>query len=114
MIDEEHPLFLGNAAVSARDFLHRAINKSDLIINVGHDVVEKPPFFMQEGGTKVIHINFSTASVDPVYFPQVELVGDIANSIWELNERLSPQSTWDFSYFHRGLRSHDCPCWGGR
>ena len=101
VIDEEHPSFLGNAAVSARDFLHRAINKADLIINVGHDVVEKPPFFMQEGGTKVIHVNFSTASVDPVYFPQVELVGDIANSIWELNERLNPQSTWDFSYFQR-------------
>ena len=101
VIDEEHPSFLGNAAMSARDFLHRAINKADLIINVGHDVVEKPPFFMQKGGTKVIHVNFSTASVDPVYFPQVELVGDIANSIWELNERLSPQSTWDFSYFQR-------------
>ncbi len=101
VIDEEHPLFLGNAALSANDFLHRAINKADLIINVGHDVVEKPPFFMREAGTKVIHVNFSTASVDPVYFPQVELVGDIANSIWELNERLRPQSTWDFCYFQR-------------
>lgn len=46
VIDEEHPLFLGNAAVSANDFLHRAINTADLIINDGHDVVEKPPFFM--------------------------------------------------------------------
>jgi len=99
VINEDHPLFLGNAALSANDFLHRAIDKADLILNVGHDVVEKPPFFMQEGGLTVIHVNFKTAGVDPVYFPQVELIGDIANSIWELNSRLKPQKNWDFSYF---------------
>ena len=101
VINEDHPLFLGNAALSANDFIHRAIGRADLIINVGHDVIEKPPFFMEDGGVDVIHINFSTAAVDPVYFPQVELVGDIANSIWELNERLSPQDSWDFTYFKR-------------
>ncbi len=101
VIDEDHPLFLGNASLSAMDFLHRAIDRADLIVNVGHDVVEKPPFFMREGRRKVIHVNFSTAAVDPVYFPHVELVGDIANSIWELNERISPKEDWDFSYFCR-------------
>jgi len=46
-------------------------------------------------------VNFNTAAVDPVYFPQVELIGDIAHSIWELNERLTPRANWDFSYFER-------------
>ena len=99
VVDERHPLFLGNAALSADDFLHRAIDSADLIINVGHDVVEKPPFFMKHGGFKVIHINFSSATVDPVYFPQWEVVGDIANSIWQINETLKPQPTWDFKRF---------------
>lgn len=99
VVDESHELFLGNAALSDGDFLHRAVEKSDLIINVGHDVIEKPPFFMKHDGRIVIHINFSSAEVDPVYFPQDEMVGDIANSIWQLNERLDPQEHWDFSYF---------------
>ncbi len=99
VVDERHPLFLGNAALSADDFLHRAIDSADLIINVGHDVVEKPPFFMHPDGFKVIHINFSSATVDPVYFPQLEIVGDIANTIWQLDRGLSPQATWDFSRF---------------
>lgn len=99
VVDESHELFLGNAALSDGDFLHRAIESSDLIINVGHDVIEKPPFFMKHNGRVVIHINFSSAEVDPVYFPQAEMVGDIANSIWQLNERLEPQEHWDFSYF---------------
>ena len=49
VIDERHPLFMGCAALSAGDFVHRAIEAADLIINIGHDVIEKPPFFMQRG-----------------------------------------------------------------
>ncbi len=105
VIDERDPLSLGNAALSSGDFIHRAIDAADLIINVGHDVVEKPPFFMQQGvGDQagqpthtVIHINFNAAEVDPVYFPQVEVIGDVANAVWEICERLEPQSHWDFS-----------------
>ena len=35
---------------------------------------------MVRGGTEVIHINFRSAEVDAVYFPQVEVIGDIANA----------------------------------
>lgn len=99
VVDENNPLFLGNASLSSGDFVHRAIESADLIINVGHDVVEKPPFFMEAGGVKVIHVNFSSAAVDPVYFPHVELVGDIANSIWQITMAIDEQSSWDFSRF---------------
>ena len=61
VVDETDPLFLGNTALSAGDFVHRAVEAADLIINVGHDVVEKPPFFMQQDGVKVIHLNFNSA-----------------------------------------------------
>ena len=100
VLDERDPLFLGNAALSDGDFLHRAIAHSDLILNVGHDVVEKPPFFMHvDDGRTVIHVNFRTAEVDPVYFPQVEVVGDIANSVWQITQALTAQEQWDFKYF---------------
>ena len=49
VINEDHPRWLGNAAVSDGDYPHRAIEKADLILNVGHDVVEKPPFMMKTG-----------------------------------------------------------------
>ena len=101
VVDETGPHFLGNTALSDGDFVHRAIDQADLIISVGHDVVEKPPFFMRPGGAEVVHINFNSAQVDPVYFPQIEVVGDIANSLWQLKERLDPQEHWSFSDFHR-------------
>ena len=95
VVDETRDEFLGCAALSDGDFVHRAIDHADLMINVGHDVVEKPPFVMEKGGVEVIHVDFSPAQTDPVYFPQTEVVGDIANSIWQIN----PQPHWDFSFF---------------
>ncbi len=96
VIDESHPGWVGCAALSDGDYVHRAIEAADLIVNIGHDVVEKPPFFMRKGSRTVIHINFSGAEVDAVYFPQLEVVGDIANAIWRIGEALEPQPHWDF------------------
>jgi acetolactate synthase-1/2/3 large subunit len=101
VIDELNPKFTGCAALSAGDFVHRAIGAADLIINVGHDVIEKPPFFMQANGAEVIHVNFRSAEVDPVYFPQYEVIGDIGNSIWQLKEEVAVQPHWDFAAMAR-------------
>jgi acetolactate synthase I/II/III large subunit len=96
VVDERHPRFLGCAALSAGDFVHRALGEADVIINVGHDVIEKPPFFMRPGGADVIHVNFRSAEVDPVYFPQYEVIGDVGNSIWQMKEDILRQGHWNF------------------
>lgn len=101
VLDETDPLWLGNAALSDGDFVHRAIDSADCIVNIGHDVIEKPPFFMREGRRTVIHVNYDGAEVDAVYFPQIEVVGDIANAVWRLTESLSAQPHWDFAFFDR-------------
>ena len=99
VVDETRPEFIGNTALSAGDFVHRAINHADVIVNVGHDVIEKPPFFMTDHDVEVIHMSFNTAKVDPVYFPQLEVIGDIANAVWRMTEQLEPQDHWDFKFF---------------
>ena len=105
VIDERNPKYLGCAALSSGDFVHRVIEAADVIINVGHDVIEKPPFFMKPGGCDVIHIGFRTAEVDPVYFPQIEVVGDIANAIWQIKERLAAQPHWTFESMVRAHKT---------
>ncbi|MEJ7644969.1 MAG: acetolactate synthase large subunit [Chryseolinea sp.] len=107
VIDERHSLYLGTAALSKNDFVHAAIEAADLIINVGHDVIEKPPFFMKEGGKKVIHINFSPAEVDPVYFPQLNVVGDITSTMFRLSESVTKQATWNFKFFENVKKKVD-------
>lgn len=101
VVDETSEQFLGTAALSENDYIHCAIGRADVVINVGHDVVEKPPFFMTDDeNKKVIHINYNFAIVDNVYFPQLELVGDIANSMARLGEQIGKLEK-DFSYFEK-------------
>ena len=109
VVDERHPLFMGCAALSAGDYVHRAIEAADLILNIGHDVIEKPPFFMKPGGAEVIHISYNTAEVDPVYFPQIEVIGDIGNAIWELNNgaKKGSEASWDFTRMVAVREHHD-------
>ena len=101
VIDERHEQFLGTAALSDHDFLHCAIERADLIINVGHDVIEKPPFFMEKGGKKVIHVNFFAAHLDDVYFPQLNVVGDISSSVQRIGDKIIINPDLDFSFFVR-------------
>jgi acetolactate synthase-1/2/3 large subunit len=83
-------LYLGTAALSERDYVHDAIDRADLIIAIGHDTVEKPPFLMGKaaGGPKVIHVGFVSANVEEVFYPDAELIGDIGASVSALADRL--------------------------
>ena len=101
VVDERSNLFLGTAALSSGDYLHCAIERADVIINIGHDVIEKPPFFMEAGGKKVIHVNYKSAQVDQVYFPQSEVVGDLATSVNALKDKLAGEVKFDRSYFDK-------------
>lgn len=101
VIDEHSPQYLGTAALSMNDYIHSVIEEADLIINIGHDTIEKPPFIMMPGENhrKVIHLNFSSATPDMIYAPQVEVIGDIANAIWQITEKITIQKQWDFTFF---------------
>ncbi|MEM9393088.1 MAG: acetolactate synthase large subunit [Pseudomonadota bacterium] len=104
VVNENRAEFMGCAALSAGDFVHRAIDAADLILNVGHDVIEKPPFFMEQGGAEVIHISMNSANIDPVYFPQVEVIGDIGNAIWQIKEDIVVSPEWNFDAMYRAQK----------
>jgi acetolactate synthase-1/2/3 large subunit len=81
-------LYMGTAALSERDYVHEAIEQADLVIAIGHDTVEKPPFIMGVQGPQVIHVGYLPANVEQVYFPQAEVIGDLGPSLRLLAERL--------------------------
>jgi len=80
---------MGTAALSERDYVHEAIERADLIVTIGHDTVEKPPFIMGEGGPKVVHVGYQPATVEQVYFPQAEVIGDIGPSLRVLADQVA-------------------------
>ncbi len=82
-------LYVGTAALSEGDYVHKAIERADLIVAIGHDTIEKPPFLMKaEGGPKVVHIGYESATVEQVYHPDIEVIGDIGASVDGLGDRL--------------------------
>lgn len=99
--DETSPYFMGTTALTSNDYVHCIVDQADLVITVGHDVSEKPPALLGEGAKKVLHIHFYPAQIDDVYFPNYEVVGDIAHTLWALSEELTPQNHWNFSSFYK-------------
>ncbi len=81
-------LYMGTAALSQGDYVHDAIEQADLIVAIGHDTSEKPPFIMNDDRPLVIHVAYQPATVEQVYFPHAEVVGDIAQSLSLLADRL--------------------------
>jgi acetolactate synthase-1/2/3 large subunit len=82
-------LYMGTAALSERDYVHQAVDHADLIVAIGHDTIEKPPFLMKSaGGSKVIHIGYQSANVEQVYHPDAEVIGDIGATVTGLADRL--------------------------
>jgi acetolactate synthase I/II/III large subunit len=90
--------YMGTAALSAGDYVHRAVDHADLIISIGHDTIEKPPFIMGGGGPQVIHVGYTSANVEEVFFPHAEVLGDIGLSLAELANQLEGRISVDASF----------------
>lgn len=97
--DESSPEYIGTAALSENDFVHKALQNADLILMVGHDISEKPPVISNKFH-KLIHINFSPAEIDDVYRPDMEVVGDISHALWAATQKVVVKD-WDFDKFHK-------------
>ncbi len=93
--EERGPLYVGTSIMPG-DYPNCAVQAADVILNVGHDVMEKPTFHMRpDDGRTVIHLNPFPAQGDTVYFPQHQLVGDMAAALEGLAAALEPNPAWD-------------------
>lgn len=101
VIDETTDLYLGTTALSAGDYVHCALEQSDCVIVIGHDIMEKPPVVLVSQERVVIHINFNEAEVDDMYIPTLEIIGDVSHSLWAMAENLSSQTHWNFDILNK-------------
>lgn len=98
VVDESLPQYIGTAALTSGDYIHPIIDMADLLIVVGYDIVEKPTNYRHNHPSRqIIHVNFTPADVDDIYMPQLEAIGDIGNTFWQLDESSLDASMRDFS-----------------
>jgi len=87
-MSDPHCLF--TIGLQARDYVNLALDECDAVIAVGYDLVEySPVLWNKAGGKKIVHIDFTPAEVDEHYPVTVDVVGDIADALWQINEQLN-------------------------
>jgi len=87
-VDMNSEYCLYTIGLQGNDHVACAIDASDLVICLGYDMVEYHPYLWNASGDKrIIHIDFLPAEVDENYRVAVDVVGDLAHTLWMLNER---------------------------
>ncbi len=92
-VDMDADYCLYTVGLQAKDVVSCAIDAADLVITLGYDMVEYHPHLWNSGGNKtIIHADFLPAEIDAEYNPKIELIGDLAHTLWMLSERVETTS----------------------
>ena len=98
-VDMDVDYCLYTIGLGSKDRGSLAIDDADLVIALGFDMVEyHPQLWNQQGDKKIIHADFLAAEIDAHYHPEVELIGDLAHTLWMLNERVAVSDDLDFDF----------------
>lgn len=103
-ISDQLPTSLGTVGLGFKDYITEAFEQADLILSVGYDIAEYDPKGWNVGTQKtIIHLDFEPAEVFEHYAPDYELVGDLANTLSEIEDALQDIefSSWFQTIRHR-------------
>jgi acetolactate synthase-1/2/3 large subunit len=103
-VDMDADYCLYTVGLGSKDRISMAIDDADLVIALGFDMVEYHPELWNSHGDKtILHADFLPAEIDDNYHPQTELIGDLAHTLWMINERVSERGLpdYDFSLQHK-------------
>ncbi|MFQ5620069.1 MAG: acetolactate synthase large subunit [Rhodospirillales bacterium] len=90
-MSDEHCLY--TMGLGSGDYNNLAFDDSDLVIAVGYDLVEyAPAAWNRTPGKKIIHVDFLPAEVDRDFPVTVDIVSDLADALWQINEGLEARA----------------------
>ena len=102
-VDRDADYCLFTIGLGAKDLPTVIIDQADLVIALGFDMVEyQPRLWNPDKNKTIIHADFLPAEIDEYYHPQVELVGDLAHTLWMFNDRLKSTSELNFDLAAQG------------
>jgi acetolactate synthase-1/2/3 large subunit len=89
-LPDTHPLCLGTVGLQEHDYISCGLDRADVIICVGYDLVEYAPArWNPRRDKRIVHIDPSPAEVDAAYQVPVGVQGGIAASLMRIAERAS-------------------------
>ena len=90
---DEHCLY--TMGLGSGDYNNLAFDDADLVIAAGYDLVEYSPAAWNRTNKldkKIVHMDFYPAEVDQDYPATVEIVSDLADALWQLNESINARA----------------------
>ena len=106
-MDDAHCLY--TIGLGMGDYNNLAFDTADLVISCGYDLVEYAPAAWNRANKDnktIIHMDFWPAEVDRDYTPTLEIVGDLADGLWQLNELIEKQHKGNLPLFDINIRSN--------
>ncbi|MGO9377473.1 MAG: acetolactate synthase large subunit [Dissulfurispiraceae bacterium] len=92
VLSDESPYSLYAAGIHRRDYVNCGIDRADVVITIGYNIVEYPPYVWNPNLDKnIINIDFVEAEVDKYFNPDIEIVGDISSSLMQLARLIAPR-----------------------
>ena len=87
-MSDDHCLF--TMGLQAKDHINRAFAKANTVITVGYDLVEiSPAFWNPDCDKTIVNIDFWPAEIDSDDPVMVDVVADLADTLWQINEGLN-------------------------
>lgn len=98
-VDMDADYCLYTIGLQAKDVVACALDAADLVITLGYDMVEYHPRLWNSKRNKtIIHADFLPTEIDAFYHPETEVVGDLAHTLWMLNERIDANGGLSFDF----------------
>jgi len=89
-LPDTHPLCLGTVGLQEHDYVSCGLDRADVVICVGYDLVEYAPVHWNPRRDKrIVYIDPSPAEVDAAYQVAVGVQGGIAESLMQIAKRAS-------------------------
>ncbi|HMK57194.1 MAG TPA: acetolactate synthase large subunit [Dissulfurispiraceae bacterium] len=92
VLSDESPYSLYAAGIHKRDYVNCGIDRADVIITIGYNIVEYPPFVWNPNlDKKIINIDYAEAEIDRYFDPIIDIVGDISAGLAQLASLVIPK-----------------------
>ena len=96
-VDMDADYCLYTVGLGSKDRISMAIDDADLVVTLGFDMVEyHPQLWNPQSDKNILHADFLPAEIDEYYHPETELIGDLAHTLWMLNERVDSNGLPDY------------------
>jgi acetolactate synthase-1/2/3 large subunit len=87
-VPASHSLSLGTIGLQAKDPAAFGLDRADLVLCIGYDMVEYDPArWNPQGDKRIVHIDSAPAEVDGHYTLAAGIVGDIADALQRISEK---------------------------